>query len=223
MSEPSTNESTYYYIETDGKVYLIEDTGVLKFPTDPTTLPFEILEKKHMNFDGFSVIYSAPVLDKHPVEWRSKDDLPKLDNLHHVVREALNMSFPRCVAEAILIKDGKVLLVNASRGVTVGFWNLPGGFMEYGESPEECIVREVSEEIGVGSKVVELVGIWDKASMHHPYHLLAFVYLCELESYQFSPNPDEIAEVKWFEIDDALKITKSHFTRLALNEFKKSE
>jgi len=220
MGAGKKDGNIYYYIESDGKVYLVENSGELQLPTSPDSIPFKIIEKKRMLFDDFTVIYCGAVLDRHPEEWLGKDDVPKLDNVHHVVRESINMSFPRNVAEAIIIHDGMVLLTNASRGVTVGFWNLPGGFMEYGESPEDCIVRELREELGIGSKIKELIGVWEKASMHHPYHLLAFVYLCEVDNINFTLDPDEIAEVKWFDIDEALKITKSHFTRLALDEYR---
>lgn len=218
--EEEDGPTLYYYIETDGKVYLIEKSGMLQFPTEKDPLPFEIIEKKVMSFDSYYVKYCGPVLDKHPHDWLNKDDLPKLDNLHQTVRESLHMSFPRCVAEVILIKEGKVLLVNASRGVTSGMWNLPGGFMEYGESPEECILREVKEELGLEASIKDLIGIYTKASAFHPFHLIAFVYLCIADDYEFKLDPDEIAEAEWFGIDEALEITKNHFTILALEEYK---
>jgi 8-oxo-dGTP diphosphatase len=213
-------EKVYYYIESDGKIYLLEEDGVLCFPEKGDELPFEVEEKKVMKFDGFTAVYCSPKLDRHPEEWRSKDALPKLDNLHHTVRESMHMSFPRCVAEAVILKDDQVLLVNASRGVTVGFWNLPGGFMEYGESPDECIVRELREEIGVDATVKRLLGVYDRQSAHHPYHLIAFVYLCEISSYDLEPDPDEIAEVGWFGIDEAIGKTKSYFTKVSLKDLK---
>lgn len=210
----------YYYIESDGKVYLVEGSGVLGFPEKGDPLPFKITEKQVMKFDGFTVIYCSPELDRHPEEWHSKDDLPRFDNLHHTVRESMHMSFPRCVAEAIIMKNDEVLLVNASRGVTVGFWNLPGGFMEFGESPAECIVRELKEEIGVDATVVKLLGVYDRASRHRPYHLIAFVYLCRIDNYDLKPDPDEIAEVGWFKIEAAIDRTKSYFTEVSLTDFK---
>jgi 8-oxo-dGTP diphosphatase len=214
-------KTRYYYIESDGKVYLEEHEGTLQFTKEPSKLPFEIVEKKNMEFNDYSVIYSSPVLDKHPEHWHSKDEIPGMANVHHVVLESLHMSFPRCVAEGMIIKDEKVILVNASRGVTRGFWNLPGGFMEYGESPDECILRELKEEIGIDARVVKLLNVTTKSSAYHPFYLIAFIYQCESDSYDFEINPDEISEVKWFDIDNALNITKSHFTRQALMEYKK--
>ena len=209
----------FYYIETDGKVYLIEQKGPLQFPTDKANLPFAVEEKQMMRFNSFTVMYCTPVLEKHPEDWYNRDDIPALENVHHAVRESLHMSFPRCVAEVLAFKNGKVLLVNASRGVTKGMWNLPGGFMEYGESPSDCILREIKEELGVDSRIISLRGVYNRASAHHPFHLIAFVYECELDSTEFKLDPDEIAEADWFEIEDALRITKSQLTKEVITKY----
>jgi 8-oxo-dGTP pyrophosphatase MutT (NUDIX family) len=213
-------QETYYFIERDGKVYLVEKSGLLQFPTVADKLPFDLIEKKKMNFGNFNAIYCTPDLKKQPEHWHSRDELPEIQNLHPAVRKCLHMSFPRCVAEALLIKDGQVLLVNASRGVTKGFWNLPGGFLEYGESPEECIIREVKEEIGLIASTKDLTGVYTKASAHHPFYLIAFVFLCDVDNFDIKLDPDEIAETKWFDINDAIAVTKSHFTKVALNDYK---
>lgn len=208
----------YYYIEQDGKVYLIEKDTFLQFPSVTDSLPFKIIEKKRMEFDGFTSIYCGTDLERYPEEWHSKDEIAGFKNLHYTVRLSLHMSFPRCVAGGVMIQNKKVLMVKASRGVTKGGWNIPGGFIEYGESPAECIVRELKEEIGIDAVPKTLLGVYDKDSGLHPYHLISFVYLCEAEDYNLVLDPDEIEEADWFEIDEAIKITRSYFTEMVLKE-----
>jgi 8-oxo-dGTP diphosphatase len=53
-----------------------------------------------------------------------------------------------CVA-AVLVRDGRVLLVKHKIEPGYGEWGLPAGFMEWGESPEESLQREVLEETGL--------------------------------------------------------------------------
>ncbi len=48
-----------------------------------------------------------------------------------------------------IIHDGKLLLKKATRGVSAGKWNGPGGHKEEGETPEQCAIREVLEETGL--------------------------------------------------------------------------
>ena len=58
----------------------------------------------------------------------------------------------------IVIRNGQVLMVRHENDGT-GHWCLPGGGMEPGETPEECIVREVREECGIAVEVVRLLTV----------------------------------------------------------------
>jgi 8-oxo-dGTP diphosphatase len=56
------------------------------------------------------------------------------------------------VAAAIVIKEGKVLVTRRGPGETLeGHWEFPGGKLECDERPQDCIVRELAEELGVSS------------------------------------------------------------------------
>ena len=54
------------------------------------------------------------------------------------------------VACAIIERDGRVLAAQRSAAMTLPLkWEFPGGKIEAGESPEECLIRELMEELGV--------------------------------------------------------------------------
>lgn len=66
------------------------------------------------------------------------------------------------VTAAIIIRDGKVLITRRAAGQAhAGWWEFPGGKVEDGESPEECLYRELKEELGVdthiGNKLAESI------------------------------------------------------------------
>lgn len=49
----------------------------------------------------------------------------------------------------LILRDGRVLLVRRGKEPFLGFWSLPGGHVEPGETPEESVRREVREETGL--------------------------------------------------------------------------
>lgn len=63
------------------------------------------------------------------------------------------------VTAAIIINDGKVLIAQrAEKQKLAGRWEFPGGKVEAGETPEECLVREIEEELGIKIKVDSFFG-----------------------------------------------------------------
>ena len=101
---------------------------------------------------------------------------------------------PIPVLAAIVERDGKVFLVR-SIGWPPGWFGLVTGFMEAGETPEEGVLREVKEELGLGAELVELIGVYPFQRMNQviiAYHLrLAEGEIqldsSELEAYQAVP------------------------------------
>lgn len=55
---------------------------------------------------------------------------------------------PKGTATAVIIKDNKILLLKRNNEPFVGSWDLPGGFMQEKETPEQALIREVEEELG---------------------------------------------------------------------------
>lgn len=64
-------------------------------------------------------------------------------------------------ASGVLLTEGDaVLLVRRKYAPRVGHWCLPAGFMEYGETPESCAVRELREETGIDAEIESLFGVF---------------------------------------------------------------
>ena len=65
----------------------------------------------------------------------------------------------RVVVGAAIVRDGRVLACRRTSPVeAAGRWELPGGKVEPGETPEAALVREVREELGVGVAIIALAG-----------------------------------------------------------------
>lgn len=78
--------------------------------------------------------------------------------------EVLIMPLP--VIAAIIRQDDQVLLCQRKKGALAGKWEFPGGKIENGETPEECIVREIHEELGIQ---IEVDGIYQAVHKHYEH------------------------------------------------------
>ena len=67
-------------------------------------------------------------------------------------------SHPQLAVSAAIFRDGKVLLVRRARSPAKGFYSLPGGRVEFGESLHQALAREVEEETGLTIEIIGLAG-----------------------------------------------------------------
>lgn len=86
---------------------------------------------------------------------------------------------------AVLIHEGKVLLIKRGKEPLRGRWVVPGGTVELGETLEQALVREVREETGLTVRPVEVVLVFDRIEREGDvvgYHYVIVDYLCEYVS-----------------------------------------
>jgi 8-oxo-dGTP diphosphatase len=76
-------------------------------------------------------------------------------------------------------------------------WNLPGGGVDRGETPWECVVREVKEETGLTVIVEKLVGIYSKPEEGD----LVFSFKCQIVAGDIQTT-EEAKEIKYFGVDE---------------------
>ncbi len=198
--------SKLFYIETDGMVYLVERDGKMTFPTTLEELPFRIEARSELQIQDQAVVFCKPLLGHHPQDWFHRDAIPGLDSVDPLVRLAVNMTHPRVVTEAVIVRDGKILLVKPNRGFNKGHWTLPGGFISYGEPPHEAVKREVLEETGVACEVKKLLGVETFVGKNTFFTWHMFFFEVTVISNQFAPSADEIEEVRWFDLKEGLAI-----------------
>lgn len=84
----------------------------------------------------------------------------------------------------------------APRGKSLaGLWEFPGGKVEPGETPEETLVRELEEELGINTKIACLAPLTFASHSYETFHLLMPLYICR--RYEGIPQGREGQALKW--------------------------
>lgn len=80
---------------------------------------------------------------------------------------------------ALIDADGRVLLAQRPEGKTMaGLWEFPGGKVEAGERPEQTLIRELEEELGIVVKEECLAPLTFASHLYPDFHLLMPLYVC---------------------------------------------
>ncbi|MDE1848516.1 MAG: NUDIX hydrolase [Nanoarchaeota archaeon] len=135
-------------------------------------------------------------------------------NIISGLRIIFNKRITPGVPAVIINSKGEILL--GKRKISAifypGYWGLPGGLIEPGETVEQAIKRELKEEIGVDSKVIKYgrQPIMDLPTKESPHQDLSVPVYCKIKG---TPKPlDETSEVRWFKPSEIrkMKLAYSH-------------
>lgn len=98
----------------------------------------------------------------------------------------------------VVIKDDKVLLARHTYGSGNGKLIIPGGYVNFGETPQDALVREYMEETQIKVRPINIIGV--RFNMHDWY----IAFSAEYVSGEASSDNDENSEVIWMDVDEAL-------------------
>ncbi|CAN7574065.1 8-oxo-dGTP diphosphatase MutT [Rhizobium leguminosarum] len=97
---------------------------------------------------------------------------------------------------ALIDADGRILLAQRPEGKSLArLWEFPGGKVEPGETPEETLVRELEEELGIITKIACLAPLTFASHSYETFHLLMPLYICR--RYEGIPQGREGQALKW--------------------------
>jgi 8-oxo-dGTP diphosphatase len=99
-------------------------------------------------------------------------------------------------AVALVDADRRVLIAQRPEGKSLaGLWEFPGGKLEEGETPEEALIRELEEELGIATKTACLAPLSFASHSYETFHLLMPLYVCR--KWQGTPVAREHQALKW--------------------------
>ena len=97
---------------------------------------------------------------------------------------------------ALVDVDGRILLAQRPEGKSMaGLWEFPGGKVEAGERPEETLMRELGEELGIEVNEACLAPLTFASHTYEDFHLLMPLYICR--RWTGSPIGRENQALKW--------------------------
>jgi mutator protein MutT len=128
------------------------------------------------------------------------------------------------VGAAIFDQDGKMFITKRGEKAKNerGKWEIPGGSVEFGETFEQAVKREMMEELGIEIEVLELLGICDHLIPDEHQHWVAPTFLCRIT--KGKPKilePEKCAEIGWFTLEEAKKLPLSIVTTFNIEQLEK--
>jgi 8-oxo-dGTP diphosphatase len=107
-------------------------------------------------------------------------------------------------AVALIDPDGRVLLAKRPEGKSMaGLWEFPGGKVEAGETPEEALIRELHEELGIDTWSSCLAPLTFASHAYEDFHLLMPLFACR--RWNGAPQSKEGQTLKWVKAQDLKK------------------
>jgi 8-oxo-dGTP diphosphatase len=109
-----------------------------------------------------------------------------------------NENRPILLVSACVLVDGdnRVLLARRPQGKHMGgLWEFPGGKIHGGETPEQALIRELAEELGVHTQAKCLHPLSFASHPYADFHLLMPVFICR--KWAGNPEPKEGQELEW--------------------------
>ena len=99
-------------------------------------------------------------------------------------------------AVALIDQDGRILIAKRPDGKSMaGLWEFPGGKVELGETPEQALVRELSEELGIKTWNSCLAPLTFASHAYEDFYLLMPLFVCR--KWEGIVIPKEEQELKW--------------------------
>jgi len=116
---------------------------------------------------------------------------------------------PALTVDAVIVKDGKIVLIKRKEKPFQGQYALPGGFVEYGETVEAALRREVLEETGLAVDVSSLVGIYSDPHRDPRGHVVTAAFAAIIVNGVLASGSDA-AEATFWEITNLPPLAFDH-------------
>ncbi len=114
----------------------------------------------------------------------------------------MRLQYSQPAVAGVLLRDDKILFLHRKKMPEPGTWALPGGKIDFGETPVAALVRELREEIGIEADVGSLIGVTSFVDAPTGIHWISPIYL--VPSWRGDPHiqePEKHGGLVWASLD----------------------
>ncbi len=105
---------------------------------------------------------------------------------------------------AVIVQDGKILLVKRGAEPAKNLWSIPGGMVELGEKVRNAVIREVEEECGLNVEIVRLMDVVDSITVNEEsrikFHFIILDFLAKVKDGTVKPADDAL-DARWVPLE----------------------
>ena len=126
---------------------------------------------------------------------------------------------------AVIIKDGKILLVKRGNEPNRDMWSIPGGIVKVGEGLIEALKREVEEEVGLKIDVGDVACVSEEIIEENGkirFHYVIIDFFAEVVGGELKPNSDAL-DAKWVDLNDIDSLEVVDFVKKLVKRLKGGE
>ncbi|MBN2065577.1 MAG: NUDIX hydrolase [Candidatus Thermoplasmatota archaeon] len=124
-------------------------------------------------------------------------------------RMAMTGSTPSLTVDGIIFKEQTILLVMRRHEPFQGKWALPGGFVEYGETTEDAVIREVYEETGLKTDIIELLDVYSDPHRDPRGHTVSIAYMLSICGGALRSG-DDASDAQFFNVSQLPELSFDH-------------
>ncbi len=111
---------------------------------------------------------------------------------------------PSVAVDAIVSFNKRILLIKRLKEPFKDRWAFPGGFVDYGESPLNAVIRELQEETSLQGHSPKLVGVFGEPNRDPRQHVISIAYAVSVDEVGNLKAADDAKEARFFEVADLI-------------------
>jgi 8-oxo-dGTP diphosphatase len=124
---------------------------------------------------------------------------------------------PRLTSGVLVVHDGKYLLAERNKENYNGYWIIPGGGVQFGETIQEAALREIKEETNLDVELIKLIGHKEVINVPGDYHSIVFFHLAKPKHLDIKAQED-VSAAKFFTMEEIKKLKIAESVEWALKE-----
>lgn len=126
-----------------------------------------------------------------------------------MIEKALNFPSPHLTVDGIILHKNKIVLIRRRNPPFKNCFALPGGFVDYDETVENAVIREIKEETGLETKIKNLFGVYSDPGRDPRGHTVTIVYYLKVVGGKMKPSSDAVS-VKLFSLNNLPELAFDH-------------